>query len=189
MATITTAPITLDEFARLARGTEQHELSAGELKTLPPPKALHALIASLLFEVLQNYLRKQGEARAFAEAGYILSRDPLTIRQPDVSVLSKARIKSADPDGYFEGAPELAVEIVSPSDSAEDLQVKVDQYLQSGARQVWILYPKTKCIYVFRAGEQVAVLDASQRLEGGDLLPGFSVAVADLFLSENHANA
>ncbi len=189
MATIMTAPITLEEFASLARGTEQHELSAGELITMPPPKAFRSMIASLLLEVLQSYLRKQGKARAFAEAGYVLSRGPLTIRQPDVSVLSKARIESTDREGYFEGAPELAVEVVSPTDSAEDLQVKVDQYLQAGARQVWILYPKTKCIYVFRAGEQVAVLDASQTLEGGDLLPGFAVAVADLFVSENHANA
>lgn len=188
MATTLTPPLTIEEFSRLPRGSEQHEMSAGELITMPPPKSLHTVVALVVLEVLQDYLRQQGSARAIPEAGYVLSRDPLTIRQPDISVLSKARIRSTDPDSYFEGAPELAVEVVSPSDSAEDLQLKVRQYLQAGARQVWILYPKTKCVHVFH-GSEGKILNESQTLEGGDLLPGFSVKVADLFPSENHASA
>ncbi len=128
-------------------------------------------------------------ARAVPEAGYVLSRDPLTVRQPDVSVLAKERIRSFNPDDYFEGAPELAVEVVSPSHSAQDLQMKVDQYLQAGAKQVWVVYPKTKRDPCVLRGGSAAIFDETQRLEGGDLLPGLSVRVADLFLSENHANA
>jgi Uma2 family endonuclease len=113
----------------------------------------------------------------------------LTIRQPDISVLSKERVQCTGPDEYFEGAPELAVEIVSPSDPAEDLQMKVDQYLAAGAKQVWVLYPKTRRVHVFYAGGATAMFDATQTLTGGDLLPHFSVKVSDLFFSESHANA
>lgn len=188
MATIITGPVTLEEFLQLTRGFEQHEMSAGELITMPPPKSLHSRVARKVSLAIEAILQKSGFGEALQEAGYILSHDPLTIRQPDVSVLSKTRIQSADPESYFEGAPELAVEVVSPSDSAEDLELKVRQYLQSGARQVWIVYPKSKCVHVFSGGD-VIILHESQMLEGEDLLPGFAVKVADLFPSENHASA
>lgn len=189
MAVLAPAPLTLAEFSQLPRNGERHEISAGELITMPPAKSLHSLIALAVLEILQTYLRERALGRAIPEAGYVLSRNPLTIRQPDVSVLSKDRIQSTGADEYFEGAPELAVEIVSPSDSAEDLQIKVDQYLSAGAKQVWILYPKTKSVHVFRSGGFYATYDETQTLTGGDLLPQFSVKVADLFFSQNPANA
>jgi Uma2 family endonuclease len=189
MATTITAPLTLEEFAELPDDGVRHEISEGELITMPAPKSLHTLVAVAIFEALQAYLKQYGAARALPEAGYLLSRKPVTVRQPDVSVLSKERIQSAAPDDYFEGAPELAVEVVSPSDSAEDLEIKVEQYLQSGAKQVWVLYPKTKRIHVFRPGSQPVVLDETQTMDGGELFRGFSVKVADLFLNENHVTA
>lgn len=183
MAVIATAPLTLEEFSKLPRGEERHELSAGELTTMPPPVSSHILVALNILEMLQAYLRQHPFARAIPEAGYVLSRNPLTIRQPDVSVLSKERIRPSN--FYFEGAPELAIEVVSPSDIAEDLQRKVDQYLRAGARQVWIVYPKGKRVQVFYADGSGCLLSETQTLEGGDLLAGFSVKVADLFVSEN----
>jgi Uma2 family endonuclease len=187
MATLTTAPLTLEEFAQLPDDGVRHEISEGELITMPPPKSLHSLVVSKVFSAIQS-LAKSGFGEALAEAGYVLSHDPLTVRQPDVSVLSTERIQNTAPDDYFEGAPELAVEVVSPSDSAEDLEVKVEQYLQSGAKQVWILYPKTKRLHLFRPGNQLRVLDETQTLDAAELFPGFSVKVADLF-SENQAKA
>ncbi|MBV9766287.1 MAG: Uma2 family endonuclease [Acidobacteriaceae bacterium] len=182
MATTLIVPMTIEEFSRLPRGTERHELNAGELITMPPPKSLHALVALTVLELLQTYLQQHAIGRAIPEAGYVLSRDPVTIRQPDVSVISKEKIQTTGPDDYFEGAPELAVEVVSPSDSAEDLETKIEQYLQAGARQVWILYPKTKRVHVFYGTDQRIVRDESQTLEGGELLPGFSVNVTALFV-------
>lgn len=98
-------------------------------------------------------------------------------------------MRTTDLDGYVEGAPELAVEVVSPSDSAEDLEVRVEQYLHFGSKQVWVVYPKTKRIHVFRPESQVRVLDETQTLDAAELFPGFSVKVANLFLSGNHAKA
>ncbi len=102
-------------------------------------------------------------------------------------MLSKERIQAADEDSYFERAPELAVEVGSPSDSAEDLEIKVDQYLGAGAKQVWVLYPKTRKLYVY-GGRQSVVLKGDDLLDGGGLLPGFSVKVSELF-SGSHATA
>jgi Uma2 family endonuclease len=181
MATLTQAPLTLEQFASLPAEGVRHEIDAGKLITLPPVKSLHSRIARSVFIAVQACLDDVGLSEAFSEAGYILSEDPLTIRQPDVSVLSKDRIAATDADSYFQGAPDLAVEIVSPSDSAQDLEIKIEQYLQAGARQVWVLYPKTKNIHVFSSGRSPRILDENQTLEGGDLLPGFSVRVASLF--------
>jgi Uma2 family endonuclease len=181
MATVLSAPVTLEEFARLPKDGARHEISAGELLTLPPPKSLHSRICRSVFLKIEAALGPLGVSEAFQETGYILSRNPLTIRQPDVSVISPERIRAANPDSYFEGAPELAIEVVSPSDSAEDLDIKTKQYLQGGAQQAWILYPKTQSVHVFSRGAVLVILDRDQMLPGGDLLPGFSVPVASLF--------
>ena len=177
--------MTMEEFSRLPADGARHEMNAGELITLPPPKSLHSLISLAVLEALQPYLRQHPLGRAIPEAGYILFREPLTIRQPDVSVLSKARIDATPEDSYFEGAPELAIEIVSPSDAADELEIKVRQYLNTGAKQVWVLYPRSQDLHVFQP-DRFFVLKADEVLEGGDLLPGFAVKVSELF-SGSHA--
>lgn len=174
--------MTLEEFERLPDDGNTYELSEGELITMPGPKSRHSLVAATVFEFLLNFLKQLATGRVLIEAGYVLSRDPLTIREPDISVLSNERILTTNDDDYFEGAPELAVEIVSPSDSAQDLQVKVRQYLRFGAKQVWVLYPKTKSMEVHRSGVPTVTLEETETFAGGDLLPGFSVKVSDLFV-------
>jgi Uma2 family endonuclease len=185
MATVTSTAMTVEEFSRLPADGARHELNAGELITLPPPKSLHSLTSLAVLEALQPYLRQHPMGRAIPEAGYILFREPLTVRQPDVSVLSNARIAATPEDSYFEGAPELAIEIVSPSDAADDLEIKVRQYLNTGAKQVWVLYPKSQDLHVFQP-DRFFVLKADEVLNGGDLLPGFAVKVSELF-SGSHA--
>lgn len=181
MAATLTAPITMDEFARLPRDGARHEISEGELITMPPPKSLHDRVVSALSELLAVHLRRHSVYRAFPGAGYILSRDPLTIRQPDVSLLSKQRVEATDPDDYFEGAPEIAIEVVSPSDPAQDLEIKIEQYFRAGAQQVWVVYPKTQRVHVHYADRRSLILSGDETLAGGDLLPGFSIKTADLF--------
>jgi Uma2 family endonuclease len=172
--------MTLEEFSRLPEDGNKHELSEGELVIMPPVKSLHSLVALAVLEILQAYLKQHPLGRALPEAAYVLSRSPLTVRQPDISVLSNERILATGEDDYFEGAPELAVEVISPSDTADDMGIKVEQYLRFGAKQVWVVYPKRKRVHVHRPDQAMAALDQTQTLEGGDLLPGFSVKVADL---------
>lgn len=169
----------LEEFPFPLGDGVQHEVSAGELIAAPPAKFSHVKISLAILEALQAYLRDR-DWKAIPEASYVLSPEPLTIRQPDVSVLSGKRFQ-ATKDSYCEGAPELAIEVVSPGDSAEDLELKITQYLDAGALEVWVLYPKTTHIHVFRADWTGTVLNATQTLDGGAVLPGFSVTVRDLF--------
>ncbi len=189
MASTRTAPLTLEEFAQLSRDGARHEVNAGELIIMPPSKFLHSRVVRKIFKAIETALEAMKFGEVLAEAGYVLSCDPLTIRQPDISVISSERIRTTRDDGYVEGAPELAVEVVSPSDSVQDLEVKVDQYLVSGAKQVWIVSPNTKRVYVFSPSSQPRIYDETQTLDGGDLLPGFSVKIADFFVSENRATS
>lgn len=182
MATTTTAPITLEEFLDLPDDGNRHELSEGELLVMAPPSFGHDRITHRILRAIQTYLDKHPLGEAYVAAGYVLSRNPLTVRQPDVSFLSAERIATANPDSLPDQAPELAVEVVSPSQSANFMGTKVEQYLRFGAKQVWIVYPKRKCVHVYRANKSMAILDESETLTGGDLLPGFSVKVSDLFV-------
>ena len=90
-------------------------------------------------------------------------------------MVSKELIRVTGENEHLEGAPELAVEVVSPSDSAQDLSLKVDQYLGAGTKQVWVLYPKVKRVHVFYSEAAPSMLDATQTLLGADVVPGFSV--------------
>jgi Uma2 family endonuclease len=182
MATTTTAPMTLEEFERLPDDGNRYEVSEGELIVMTAPKSLHNRIVRKIFKAIEAFLDKSALGESYAESAQILSRNPLTIRIPDVAFLSNERIRTTEEDEYFAGAPELAIEVVSPSQSANYMGTKVEQYLRFGAKQVWIVYPKRKCIHVYRADKSMAILDESETLTGGDLLPGFSVKVSDLFV-------
>lgn len=139
---------------------------------MAPPTFKHNRIVRKVFKAIEASLDKSGAGEAYVEAGEILSRIPATMRIPDISFVSNERIKVTAEEGYLEGAPDLAVEVFSPSQSAADLDVKVRQYLQFGAKQVSVLYPKTKSIHVFRPGLAPEILEQSQMLDGGDVVAG-----------------
>lgn len=180
-ATLLSKPVTLAEFSELTRDGQNHEVVGGELITMPPAKSLHSRIAHLVFKLIGRFLVEEAELETFLEVGYVLSLSPLTVRQPDISVLRKDRVWATPPDSYFEGAPEIAIEIVSPSDGAEYLEGKVRDYLAAGAREVWVLYPKTKHVHIFCRTGEWRVLSETQIVESPELLPGFSVKVSEFF--------
>ena len=170
--------LSLDEFMALPNDGNRHELNEGELVVMPPPKSEHAVVLDNIKTILTTCIAGKQLGRIFPEAGYLLTREPeVTIRQPDVSFLSRRRLKKSDE--YFEGSPELAVEVVSPSDSAEDLNLKVKQYLAFGSQEVWVFYPKTRSVDVHKRGGSVTLSDSDTLTT--DLFPGFSARVADFF--------
>jgi Uma2 family endonuclease len=183
MAT-TTTPTGLtswEAFEKLPDGDGYHrEILEGEVQTLPPPKSGHSNIASNAYEALLA-LKNQGLGRVYLEAGYRLSQDPATWIQPDVSFLRAERVSRASQDDYFTGAPNLAVEVVSPSESAADIQRKVKLLLGAGAEAVWVVYPKTRTVEVHRPDGTSVSRHMKDTLSAPFLPPDWESPVAKLF--------
>ncbi len=164
----------------------RYELVKGVPVEVPGAGALHNLIAALVYRLIHEFARTRNLGLVFTDGlAYILGRNPDTVRIPDASFVSRERIpESGIPEGFWPGAPDLAVEIVSPNDRAEDVHDKVRDYLAAGARLVWVLWPKSRSLTVYTPDGQARELGPEQELDGGDVLPGFRVPVASLFAVE-----
>ena len=117
-----------------------------------------------------------------AETGFILRRDPDTVRAPDAAVVLKSRIPDTGiPSGYWPFAPDLAVEVISPSDRLAEVHVKTAEYFAAGTRLVWLVEPETRMVHVYRSLQEVEVVGTEQDLDGGEVLPGFRCVMRRLF--------
>ena len=159
------------------------DLIEGKVVEMAPPGFGHGsvettLAAKLWLHVSENRLG----IVATGETGFLVDRNPDTVLAADVAFVRKDRVKAIGiTEKYFPEAPALAVEIVSPGDTANQVELKTRRWLQAGAELVWIVYPPTKSVTVYRSLEEVRLLNSDDTLDGGDVLPGFSVTVADLF--------
>jgi len=176
--------MTAEELIRLPTGMgARYELVKGVLITMSPAGFEHGDIAGELGSRLRVYVRAKrlGTVPA-AETGYRLRSNPDTVRAPDVSFVSKARVdKAGKTQGYFHGAPDLAVEVVSPDDTAAEVKTKVNEYFDAGSKSVWIVYPDSREVVVFRSARESVVLSVQDTLDGGEVIPGFTCRVAELF--------
>jgi Uma2 family endonuclease len=169
--------ISIEEFAGLPDEPGKQELSNGEVIIVPPPHAIHTEICWRITEALRDYLKRSGTGRVYSEAGFRLG--PHTVRQPDVAVLSQT---PALPEGdWISSAPDIAIEVLSPGNSAEDIELKISQYLAAGAKLVWIVSPKARQVRICRADGTQATVREPQNLTGEPVLPGFALPLADLF--------
>jgi Uma2 family endonuclease len=182
MATTPSTPImTWEAFERLPDGDGLHrELLEGELQTLPPAKSGHAKVAKKMFMLLLD-IEKAASGQAFVEAGYKLSDQPATWIQPDVSFLSNDRAAATKDGQYFKKAPDLAVEVVSPSEKARHPQRKVRLLLDGGSRAVWVVYPETKTAVVHHPDGTGFTRKAGDTLSAPFLLEGWEIPVAARF--------
>ncbi len=116
-----------------------------------------------------------------AETGFHIASDPDTVRTPDVAFVSHKRMPEHEPIGFFPGAPDLAVEIVSPNDTASAVLAKAQDWLDAGCCTVWVVDPQTNTVTVYRSPKQVQLLNHADELDGGDVVPGFRTRVEALF--------
>jgi Uma2 family endonuclease len=116
-----------------------------------------------------------------AETGFQIEHDPDTVRAPDVAFVRADRVPAAPLPGFFQGAPDLAVEVLSPGDRASDLLAKVEDWLRAGCQAVWVVDPSRQTVSVYRAGESITVYRAPDTLRGGKILPRFSMRLSGLF--------
>ncbi|HEX5501656.1 MAG TPA: Uma2 family endonuclease [Thermomicrobiales bacterium] len=161
----------------------RYELVKGALVEVPGAGGVHAQLIVNLLLLLHPFVTGRGLGRVFGDGlAYIIKRGPDVVRIPDASFVSEARLPAGGiPAGFWPGAPDLAVEVVSPNDRAEDLHDKARDYLEAGARLVWVLWPHRRAVSVHEPGGAIRELGPDDELGGGDVLPGFRVRVADLF--------
>lgn len=163
---------------------KRFELIAGEVIEMPAPRNYHNLIVSQIVHLLMSHMDTHRIGYVFGDnTDYIL--DEQTVIRPDASFVSFERAPTL-PD-YFTTAPDLAIEVVSPSNTERLIRLKTELYLAHGARLVWVIYDDEAKVYVYRPmGEGAAemhILTATDHLDGGDVLPDFRIPVAALFPS------
>ncbi|HEX5164807.1 MAG TPA: Uma2 family endonuclease [Thermomicrobiales bacterium] len=162
---------------------KQYELVNGELVEMPTASHYHNLIVFLIGKLVDAFASQHDLGYTFVDGvSFVLRRNPDDVRGPDVSFVATARVTSRDmllkP---WEGAPDLAVEIISPSDRATDIDEKIKAYLSAGTRLIWVVWPDTQSVTTYELGGAITDLRSTDTLGGGDVLPGFAVSVATLF--------
>jgi len=174
--------ISVEEFDRLEEPDElSYELDEGELVVMTKPRPLHNRIAERLYRALSRYLESHQVGEAFIFE-YLFVLGPNIKRAPDVSFLRAERANQIDPNADIPGAPDLAVEVLSPNDTVSAVRRKIRQYFAAGAQCVWIVYPETREVEVWReASKPQIVLQETDVLEAPDLLPGFALRIGSLF--------
>jgi Uma2 family endonuclease len=182
-----TAPpplLTAEEFGRLPQPPDgsQQELIRGVIVTMPPPSFYHGQVCLLIGRKLGNFIEAHNLGTATSnDSGVILARSPDTVRGPDLAFWSRETLPQPPREGYPSVAPDLVVEVLSPSDVFTHVQRKVQDYLRAGVRMAWVVVPEDRSVAVFRSGREPSVLSNGEALSGEDVLPGFACPVTELF--------
>lgn len=174
--------MTADELLAMPEDGIRRELVAGEIREMIPAGRRHALVSQNINRSLDAHVLAHGLGLVYPEYGYVLSREPDTVRVPDTSFVRTGRLdEGGAEEGYYHGVPDLAVEVISPSDRYSEVRAKVDEYLDAGTPMVVLVDPQNRTVSVFHASGARAELTEDDVLDGGDVVPGWTVPVRDLF--------
>ena len=170
-----------EEFYELPDDGQIHELVRGELISEPLPGARHGRVCSNVVFVLQSWARRTGAGIVYTcDTGFVLERDPDTVRGPDVAFVSAERLRPDDDGWFHEGPPDLAVEVLSPGNRRADMETKVGNYLDAGAAMVWVIDPVAETLVV-RTLHDTEAFGVDDTFTAESLLPELRVAVRELF--------
>jgi Uma2 family endonuclease len=176
--------MTAEEMLLLPRGKFCYELIKGELKQMSPAGHDHGRIGMELAVPLGYFVKSQRLGKVYlAETGFKLHSNPDTVRAPDIAFIRQERVEQVGiTTGYRIGAPDLAVEVVSPGDTVNEVDEKVAGWLEAGASMVWVVNPKPKTIIIYRSLTDIDVLTENGTLDGGEVVPGFQISIAEIFV-------
>ncbi|HLH21677.1 MAG TPA: Uma2 family endonuclease [Chloroflexota bacterium] len=175
--------MTAAELERLPRDGRRYELVRGELRTMPPAGFEHSDLTLVFAWSLASHVRAQGLGKVLTgDPGFRLTTDPDTVRAPDVAFVRRERVEAAGRvTGYWPGAPDLVVEVISPNDLYTEVDEKIAEWLEHGARLVFVVNPRRQTVAVHRPGQPTRTLAGEDLLAGEDVVPGWTLRVRELF--------
>lgn len=176
--------VTAEELLRMPDDGFRYELVRGELRKMAPASHEHGMVGMRFGWRLAQYVETNNLGVVDgAETGFRIASDPDTVRAPDVSFIRRDRIEAVGKvEGYWPGAPDLVVEVISPGDTYTEVEEKVFDWLEAGTRMVIVMNPRKRTVTVYRSLTDIVVLTENDTLDGGDVVPGWSVKVRDLFV-------
>lgn len=175
--------VTAAELSLMPDDGYRYELVHGEIRRMTPAGGEHGRITVNLAILLGQFIKAYHLGAAFgAETGFQIHTDPDTVRAPDFAFVRQDRIPAGEfPQGFWPGTPDLAAEVISPSDTYTEVEEKVTAWLDAGTRMVLVINPRIHTVTVYTAVAHVTRLTEADELSGGDVLPGFSCPVTALF--------
>ncbi|HEX8829605.1 MAG TPA: Uma2 family endonuclease [Longimicrobium sp.] len=174
--------VTADELLQLPSDV-RCELIDGEIHQMSPGGHTHGRIASRFHGRLEPFVRENGLGEAYvADTGFMIATGPDTVLAPDAAFVTADRAAQAgSSEGYFPGAPDLALEVISPTDRYSEVAAKVQKYLRAGTRMVVVVDPPKRTVIIHRSHADVLILKEDDVLDGGDVVPGWTLQVRELF--------
>lgn len=171
-----------EEFMALAAGDSRYELVDGELVDIGNSGMEHGNISTFLGGALEFYVRPK-KLGVTCDSSTAFTMKTGNKRSPDVSFIAKTRLQGLKrlPKGFFQGAPDLAVEVISPSNTFEEIHNTLVEYFENGCQLAWVINPDEQSVLVYRQPQPDRLLKMGDRLDGEEVIPGFSLAVAELF--------
>jgi Uma2 family endonuclease len=177
--------LTAEDLWRMGTGDVRRELIHGEVVEMTPVGGVHGRVSGRVYRSLAEHVETHGGGEVLVgDVGFVLALpgDPERVRAPDVAFVSAARLPEGRlPQGFLPGAPDLAVEVLSPTDNPVEVQQKVRDYLEAGSRLVWVIAPAATTATVYRPDGSARLVREPEALDGEDVLPGFAVSLTTLF--------
>ncbi len=157
------------------------ELVKGEIIKMSPVGKTHSFITSRLWRLLDTFVVEHNLGFLGPEAGFLLSKDPDTVRAPDLAFVSAQRMGDLRERGYFHVPPDLAIEILSPGDRPGEIYIKIGEYFAAGARLAWVIDPDAEEVVAYHPDGRSRVYSGDEAVPGEDVLPGFSFTPSQIF--------
>jgi len=177
--------VSAEQLLRMPRGRCRYELVVGDLRKLPLNGWRHGVVVANLNALLGRHVRKRGLGLALGGGcGFLLARDPDTVLAPDVAFIRRDRLAAVSPkEAFWPGAPDLAVEVLSPGDTVNEVHEKALAWLDAEAVQVWVVNPAWRTVTVYRSATDIQTFTEGDELAAEELLPGFRCRIEELFVS------
>lgn len=176
--------LTADDLTKQPDDGSRYELVKGVLQKMPPAGFEHGICAAEIGSKLNMYVKRHKLGYVCgAETGFRIAQNPDTVRAPDAAFVCQTSIeRQGIVKGYWEGAPDLAVEVISPGDTYAEVAEKVEAWLTAGCRMVWVINPRRETVEVYRPNADFTILRGTDILDGGDVVEGFQCSVQDIFV-------